>query len=387
MVDFNLSSEDAILIKSTEEFVKRELMIHEDEIERTDYLPKELMLEIRKKAIDIGLHACNMPENVGGLGLGAVSVALIEKELGRTSLALAECVHRPLNIFASAVGMQREAFLYPIMRGEMRDCIAMTEPDAGSDIRSMKTFAKKDGDDWVIRGTKHFISNASLSDCCVLFAATGEENTNKGVKKKISAFLIDFNDKNMEVREGYKNVSHRGYTNNILHFDDCRIPSWRLLGEEGEGFKLMNDWLGPTRLTVAATSVARAERAYHYALHYSTERKQFNQQISKFQAISFPLADMATKIRLANLLLLESAWKVDQNIDTMGDCAQAKLYCTEILAQISDQAIQIVGGMGLMDDLPLERIWRDARVERIWDGTSEIQRHIISREILRKLGG
>jgi alkylation response protein AidB-like acyl-CoA dehydrogenase len=188
------------------------------------------------------------------------------------------------------------------------------------------------------------------------------------------------------VAQGYKNVSHRGYTNNILNFNNVRIPEWRMLGSEGQGFQLINEWLGPTRLTVAATSVARAERAFDTALKYAATREQFGQKIGKFQGVSFPLADMSLEIKLANLLLMETAWKIDQETVTPEDCAMAKLYCTEMLARVADQAIQTAGGMGLMEDLPLERIWRDSRVERIWDGTSEIQRHIISRALLRPLG-
>ena len=262
----------------------------------------------------------------------------------------------------------------------------MTEPGAGSDLRSMKCSAVLKGKNWVINGEKHFISQASVSDYCVLFASTGEEKTDKGIKKRISAFLVNFDDSGVEVLEGYKNVSHRGYSNNILRFNNVHIPEWRIMGPEGDGFRLVNEWLGPTRLTVAATSVARAERAFEIALNYSSSREQFGQKIGKFQGISFPLADMATEIKIANLMLLESAWKIDQGIVTAEDCAMTKLFCTEMLSRVADQSLQTVGGMGLMEDLPLERIWRDARIERIWDGTSEIQRHIISRGLLRPLG-
>ena len=386
MIDFTLTEEQQMLIETTRAFVEKEMMPHEELLERTNETPKELAADLKKKSMELGLYACNMPEEVGGGGLDSVSVTLIEKELGRTSLSLAECAHRPLNILAACVGNQIDAFLKPTMRGEKRDCIAMTEPGAGSDLRGMQCKAELQGDEWIINGTKHFISQAQVSDFCVLFAATGEEQTSKGIKKRISAFLVDFSDSGVEVLPGYRNVSHRGYYNNTLQFNDVRIPNWRILGEEGDGFKVVNEWLGPTRLTVAATCVARAERAFDIAINYAAERKQFGQQIAKFQGVSFPIADMALQIKLANLILLETASKVDQGTVTGGDCAMAKLYCSEMLAKVSDQCIQTIGGMGVMDDLPLERIWRDARIERIWDGTSEIQRHIISRELLRPLG-
>ena len=385
MIDFTLTDEQQMLVEMTHDFVEKEMLPHEETLERTDALPPELAASLKKRAIELGLHACNLPENVGGGGLDAVSVMLIEKELGRTSLALAECAHRPLNILASCEGEQVTKFLEPTVLGEKRDCIAMTEPGSGSDLRGMKCKAVLDGDEWIINGEKHFISQASVSDYCVLFAATGEEKTDRVPKKRISAFLVDFSDPGVEVAPGYKNVSHRGYTNNILRFDNARIPKWRIMGPEGDGFRLVNQWLGPTRLTVAATCVSRAERAFEIALNYSVSREQFGQKIGKFQGISFPLADMATEIKMANLMLLETAWKIDQRNVTPEDCAMTKLFCTEMLSRIADQALQTVGGMGLMEDLPLERIWRDARVERIWDGTSEIQRHIISRGLLRPL--
>ena len=197
--------------------------------------------------------------------------------------------------------------------------------------------------------------------------------------------LIDKTSK-VEVAKGYDCVSHRGYVNNILHFNDCRIPARNILGEKDKGFELMNVWLEATRLTVAATSVSRAERAFDIALDWSANRKQFGKVIGKFQGVSFKLADMATEIKLANLMLMELAWKIDQKTLTSQDAAMTKLFCTEMLSRVSDEAIQICGGMGLMADIPLERIWRDARIERIWEGTSEIQRHIISRSLLRPLG-
>ena len=385
MIDFTLTDEQQMLIQMTHDFVEKEMLPHEETLERTDTLPPKLAASLKKRAIELGLHACNLPEEVGGGGLDAVSVMLIEKELGRTSLALAECAHRPLNILASCEGEQVTKFLEPTIRGEKRDCIAMTEPGAGSDLRGMKCNAVLEKDEWIINGEKHFISQASISDYCVLFAATGEDETDKGLKKRISAFLVDFSDHGVEVAPGYKNVSHRGYTNNILRFDNARIPRWRIMGPEGDGFRIVNQWLGPTRLTVAATCVARAERAFEIALNYSATREQFGQKIGKFQGISFELADMATEIKMANLMLLETAWKIDQGSVTPEDCAMTKLFCSEMLSRVADQSIQTVGGMGLMEDLPLERIWRDARLERIWDGTSEIQRHIISRGLLRPL--
>jgi butyryl-CoA dehydrogenase len=235
----------------------------------------------------------------------------------------------------------------------------------------------------VLNGTKHFISHADIAGFTIAFMATGEEDTPRGRKKRITAFFVDKGTKGFTVRDGYRNVSHRGYSNAVLEFDDCRVPSENVLGEVHRGFEVANDWLGATRLQVAATCLGRADRALGHAIRYAAERRQFGQAIGKFQGVSFKLADMAMEMKAAELLTWEAGWKFDQGSVTDADMAMAKLKATEVLAMVADEAIQIHGGMGLMDELPLERIWRDARVERIWEGTSEIQRHIISRELLR----
>ena len=387
-MDFSLSDEQRLIVETTRDFVTRELMPHEAEIEATGVLRKELHQELKQKAIDAGLYAANMPADVGGAGLDTVTWVLYEKELGRTGYALHyNCVGRPSNILCACAGEQRERYLFPSVRGERVDCLAMTEPGAGSDVRGMKASAIERGGDFVINGTKHFISHADHADFVILFVATGEEQGAHGTKKLITAFLVDMGTPGFAVRAGYRNVSHRGYNNSILEFNDCRVPKSAVLGEVHRGFEVANAWLGATRLQVAATCLGRAERALEAATQWAVERKQFGQQIGKFQGVSFKLADMAVELRAAELLTLEAAWKFDQKLSTDMDMAIAKLKSTEMLAMVADEALQIHGGMGLMSDLPLERIWRDARIERIWEGTSEIQRHIISRSLLRPLGG
>jgi acyl-CoA dehydrogenase len=270
------------------------------------------------------------------------------------------------------------------VRGEKGDCLAMTEPGAGSDMRAMRTRATRDGDGWLIRGTKHFISHADEADFVILVAVTGSDDAGRPA---MSTFLVDLDTPGLTVHDGYRNVSHRGYTNSILDFDDVRVDDEALLGEEGKGFELAGTWLGSTRLQVAASCLGRAERALDLSVRHAATREQFGQPIGRFQGVGFKLADMASELRAAELMTLYAAWKYDQGTATDSDIAMAKLKATEMLAMVSDEAIQIHGGMGLMDELPLERIWRDARIERIWDGTSEIQRHIISRSLLRPLGG
>jgi len=386
-MDFKLTQQQQMLFDTARAFCERELLPHEHIVEKTGELPRELELEIRRKGMEAGLHAYNMPESAGGPGLTAVEATLVEKGLGPAALALVESAGRPSNVLAACEGQQRDYFLDPIMAGKKRDCVAMTEPETGSDLKGMKTRAVRDGDDWVINGTKHFISNAQIADFIVLFAATGEDETPRGPRKRITCFLVDTDTAGVEVSHGYDHVAQRGFYNNIIRFDDARVEDWRVLGGEGRGFEVVNEWLGAGRLTVAATCQARAERAFDVALDWAANREQFGQKIGKFQGVGFPLADMATEIRLGDLMLMNTAWRIDQDAPTLAqDCAMAKLYCSEMLGKVADRCIQICGGMGLMGDLPLERIWRDARVERIWEGTSEIQRHIISRALLRPLG-
>ena len=387
-MDFALSGEQRQIIDTTRAFVTKELYPHEAEVERTGVLRHDLRDALKAKAIAAGLYAANMPSDVGGAGLDTLTWILYERELGKASYALHyTCVFRPSYILNACEGEQRERYLLASVRGDAVDCVAMTEPSTGSDVRGMKTFARADGDDYVINGTKHFISHADEATFVILFAATGEHETPKGTKKLVTAFLIDKGTPGFSVRDGYRNVSHRGYNNCILDFTNCRVNKRQILGQPGKGFEVANTWLGATRLQVAATCLGRAERALDHAKQFAVDRSQFGQQIGKFQGISFQLADMAMELKAAELMTLEAAWKVDQKTVTDMDMAMAKLKATEMLAMVADKAIQIHGGMGLMADLPLERIWRDARVERIWEGTSEIQRHIISRAMLRALGG
>ncbi|WP_339758287.1 acyl-CoA dehydrogenase family protein [uncultured Hoeflea sp.] len=386
-MDFGLTQEQDMIVETTRAFVENELYPHEAQVERTGHLDMDLVREIQKKAIAAGLYAANIPEEFGGAGLDTPTWLLYEKELGRANYALHwTCVARPSNILCAGTADQRARYLEPCVRGEKWDCLAMTEPGAGSDLRGMKASARQDGTDWVLNGTKHFISHADIADFTICFMATGEEDTPRGRKKLITAFFVDKDTPGYAVRDGYRNVSHRGYTNAILEFDNCRIPAGNVLGEVHKGFEVANTWLGATRLQVGATCLGRADRAFRHSVEWAATREQFGQPIGKFQGVSFKLADMAMEMKAAELMIMEAGWKFDQGTASDADMAMAKLKATEMLAMVADEAIQIHGGMGLMDELPLERIWRDARIERIWEGTSEIQRHIISRALLRPFG-
>jgi acyl-CoA dehydrogenase len=384
-MDFGLSNEQEMIIDSVKNFVVQELYPHEDEVEKSNHIDESLAESIKQKAIQLGLYATNMPEEYGGGGLDTLTLCLLEKELGKANFGLQYIVARPSNILMACKGDQIDKYLIPTIRGEKVDCLAMTEPNAGSDVRSMQCRAEKDGDFFVINGSKHFISHADMADFVILFAASGSEETSRGVKKKITSFLVDIGAPGFSVEPGYNSVSHRGYHNFILNFDNCRVHKSQVLGEVDHGFDVANEWLGATRLSVAAMCLGRAERALQIAIEWAATREQFGQTIGKFQGVSFKLADMSMELHAAELLTLRAAWKDTKGEMTNSDAAMAKLKATETLAMVSDEAIQILGGMGLMDELPLERIWRDHRVERIWDGTSEIQRHIISRSLLRPL--
>ena len=385
-MNFGLTVEQEMIVSTVRSFVENEIYPHEDLVERSGEVPVEVANEIKRKTLELGFYACNFPEEVGGAGLSHLDFALVERELGRGSMALNHFFGRPQNILMACKDEQRERYLLPAVRGERMDALAMTEPEAGSDVRGMKCTAVRSGGDWVVNGTKHFISGADHADFVIVFIATGEDDTPRGPKKRLTAFLVDRGTPGFVIRDGYRSVSHRGYKNCILDFDDCRLADAQVLGAVDGGFEVMNEWLYATRITVATMSVGRARRCFEYALNHAAERRQFGQQIGKFQGVSFQIADMITEIDAAEWLTLSAAWRLDQKLPANREIASAKLYATEMLARITDASLQVFGGMGLMDDFPIERFWRDARVERIWDGTSEIQRHIISREMLRELG-
>jgi len=385
-MDFSLTDEQQMIVDTVRAFVERELIPHEETVERDGRVDPALAATVRSQAIKLGLYAPNMPEEWGGGGLDAVTCTLMEREFGRTSYALNYIIARPSNILRICTPEQRKEYLFPTIRGQRLECLAMTEPEAGSDLRSMKTVARPDGDDFVINGQKHFISKADIADYVILFASTGTEEETNGKRSKVTAFLVDMGTAGFTVRPGYEMASHRGYNNCILEFDDCRVPKRNVLGDIHKGFDVANRWLSSTRLQLAAMCVGRAGRALELATEYAAQRQQFGQPIGRFQGVSFNLADMATEFAAADALVLKTAWKLGEDSMTVADAAAAKLYATEMLGRVADRAVQIFGGMGLAKILPIERIWRDARLERIWDGTSEIQRHIIARALLRPYG-
>ena len=385
-MDTQVNDEQRMLVDSIRAFMEEEIYPHEAEVDRTGHVPPDLGKRIEQKAIEMGFYAANLPESVGGGGLSYSSLALFEREFGKSSYALHAHVGRPTEILMACEGEQVERYLIPCVRAEKRECFALTEPGAGSDIMSMATRAVADGGDYVLNGSKHFISTPVMPDFAIVFAATGVDETPRGERKRVTAFLVDVGTPGFDIRHGPGCTSYRGYLHFQLSFDDCRIPASQILGEEGNGLALADKWLSMGRVWVGASCCGKAERLLGLATDWAANRKQFGKPIGHFQGTSFKLADMATELRAAGLLVTDAARKADESAMEPTDAAMVKLYCSEMLGRVADHTVQIYGGMGLMDEMPIERLWRDARLERIWDGTSEIQRHIIARSLLRPLG-
>ena len=385
-MNMETSVETDLLVSTVRRFVETEMYPYEEEVDRLGYVPEEIGRQIEAKSQELGLFACNLPEEVGGGGLGYGPMCLIEREYGKTSHALQSWAARPTELLMACEGEQREQYLFPAVRGEKRELFALTEPDAGSDVMGMKTYARRDGDDWILNGTKHFISGPCMPDFAIVFAATGAEETPRGPRKRVTAFLVDVGAPGFDCREGTKCVSYRGYKTFELHFDNVRLGPGQILGEEGRGLELSGKWLGMGRIWVGATCCGKAERILEMATDWAASRKQFGKPIGAFQATGFRLADGAIQLRAADLMVKDAVARAEQGTMSDADAAMIKVFCSEMLGKIADDAVQIYGGMGLMEEMPIQRFWRDSRLERIWDGTSEIQRHIITRSILRPLG-
>ncbi len=383
--DFGFTQEQTMVRDSLRAFIRAEVYAHEDAFYTAGDVAPEIEQSIRKKAIALGFWNAHFPEEVGGGGIDNVTYALMSQELGVTTWGLISCIMGGSLVLCACSDDQRAVYLDPVVRGEKLDCFALTEPGAGSDAMGIRTRARQDGSDWVINGQKHFISNADRADFAIVFAVTGENDTPKGKRNRITAFLVDKGTKGFTIEPGSKPIGNPGHNVNNLYFDNCRVPASQILGEEGKGFEVAGEWLLPGRVMVAANCCGKARRALELSLDWAANRQQFGQTIGRFQGVSFKLADMETELQAAEWLTYDAAWRLDQGTLSDADAAMAKLYASEMVGRVTDEAIQVHGGMGMMSDYPVGRLWRDARIERIWEGTSEIQRHIISRSVLRPL--
>ena len=383
-MNYQLSDEQTMLLDSLRAFLVAEVYPHEAVADRAGEVPVELGEQIKAKAIEVGFYAANLPESVGGGGLDYASLGLFERELGKASYGLAGHIARPTELLLACEGDQIDKYLAACVTGDKHESFALTEPGAGSDIMAMRTKATRDGDDYIIDGSKHFISTPCMPDFAIVFAITGIDETARGQRKRITAFLVDRGEKGFEITLGPQCVSQRAYRTYEMSFDNCRVNKDRILGEEGKGLELADKWLGMGRVWVGAQCCGKMELLLEMATEWAATRKQFGKPIGHFQGTSFKLADMATELQASDLLVMHACKKADLGIMTSDDAAMAKLFSSEALGRAADHTVQIYGGMGLMEDLPVERLWRDARLERIWDGTSEIQRHIIARSLLRR---
>ena len=383
---YDTSSDSKILLDTVQKFMADEIYPHEDRVDKLGYVPDEIGKQIEEKSKEVGLFAANLPEKYGGGGLDYSSMMIVEREYGKTSHALHSWIARPTEILLACNDKQMEEYLYPCVKGDKRELFALTEPDAGSDIMSMKSNAKKEGDDWILNGSKHFISGPCMPDFAIVFAATGEDETPRGKRKRITAFLVDVGIPGFDIQEGTKCISYRGYKNYQLSFNDVRLSADKILGTEGNGLSLSGKWLGMGRIWVGATCCGKAERILDLALDWAAQRKQFGKPIGTFQATGFKLADKKMNLRAADLCVKDAVDRALTGQMMDEDAAIVKIFCSEMLNKVADDTVQIFGGMGLMEEMPIERLWRDSRLERIWDGTSEIQRHIVTRSMLRPLG-
>ncbi len=381
---FDLTDEQTMLLDSLRSFLDEEIYPYEAEADRLGAVPTDRGERIKQRAIEMGFFAANLPVDVGGGGLDYTTLGLIERELGKVSYGLGAHIGRPTELLLACEGEQVDKYLAPCVTGEKHECFALTEPGAGSDIMSMATKAVADGDDYVINGSKHFISTPVLPDFAILFAATGVDETRKGPRKRVTTFLVDRDHPGFDIQLGPLCAAQRAYRTYELRFNDCRVHKSQILGEEGNGLDLANKWLTMGRVWIGAQCCGKMERLLELSSEWAASRKQFGKAIGKFQGTSFKIADMVTDLQASDLLVRHACQQADKSTMTSNDAAIAKLFASEALGRAADNAVQIYGGMGLMEDLPIERLWRDSRLERIWDGTSEVQRHIISRTQLRE---
>ena len=378
-MDFGLTEEQEMIVSTVRSFVEKEIYPHEAEVERTGQVPHELGEAIKQKVIDLGFYACNFPEEVGGAGLSHVDFTLVERELGRGSMALTHFFGRPQNILMACNDDQKERYLLPAVRGERMDALAMTEPDAGSDVRGMKCTAVRDGGDWVVNGSKHFISGAEHADFFIVFIATGVDETPKGPKKRITTFLVDRGTPGFEVQPPYRKMGWHASDTHGLTFTDCRVPAENLLGERGRGFANFLAILDDGRVAIAAMAVGVIEACVSQSVQYAKDRHAFGKPIGSYQAVAFKCADLAVMAEQARNLTYHAAWLKDQGRPFKQEAAMAKLYATEAAVTATREATQIFGGYGFIDETPVARHYRDAKILEIGEGTSEVQRMIIAR--------
>ena len=378
-MDFALSAPHVEIRRTVRDFAEREIAPVADEMERRGEFPTEII----RKAAGLGLLGVPYPEEVGGTGLDTLAYAITIEELSRVSgsVGIIVSAHTSLGcapLFTSGTPEQKERYLRPLASGAKLGAYGLTEPGAGSDSRGTRTRAHRDGDAWVLNGSKRFITNAGVAETYIVTAVT-DRNTDSG---KISAFIVEagtpgFSIGRMEEKLGL----HASNTGELL-FEDCRIPAENLLGEEGEGDRLFLKTLDGGRIGIGAMALGLAQAAYEAASAYAKEREQFGRPIASFQGIAFKIADMAVQIDAARLMVYRAAWLKDSGQPYSTEAAMAKLFASEVARQVTNDAVQVHGGYGYITEYKVERYLRDAKLTEIGEGTSEIQRMVIARNLL-----
>lgn len=377
-----LKEEHLILQETIRSFAENEIKPLSYKVDEESFFP----LENFKKLGEMGLFGIQLPEEYGGSGIDTLSYVIAVEEIGKAcgSTGLSYAAHislgtTPFYLFGSEE--QKKKYLPKLATGEWIGAWALTEPGAGSDAAGQKTVAVRNGDHYVLNGSKNFITNALYGHTCIVMAMTDKEKGNRG----ISAFVVEKGTPGFKLGKLEHKMGMRGSPTSQLIFEDCRIPKENILGQEGEGFIQALKTLDGGRISIGALALGIAQAAFEAALKYSNEREQFGKKISNFQSIQNYLADMATEIHAARLMLYHAAWLKDNKIPYSKESAMAKLYASEVSSRVTNLAIQIHGGYGYIKELPVERFLRDAKLTEIGEGTSEVQRLVIARNLLKDL--
>ena len=361
-------------------FVEKEVEPYAQQIEDTDEIPKHLVEQIK----ELGLFGMSIPEEYGGIGLGMVGKTAVLEELGRTHNGFVSLISAHTGIGSTGLvrlgsSFLKDKYLPDLAAGRKIAAFALSEPGAGSDATNLATRAEKQGDKWILNGMKHFITNAPVADVFTVFALTDKE---KGAKGGITAFLVERDFPGFSVGKKDKKMGLRGSYTAQLIFDNCEVPDENVIGEVGMGYMAALKILGEGRIGLAARAVGSCDKLIEMSASYAKERVQFGNPIAANQAIQWMLADMATETEAARTLTQKAAYMIDEGKKAVKESSMAKLFASDVFNRVADKAVQIHGGMGYVSDYPVERFYRDARITKIYEGTNEIQRLIIARNVL-----
>ena len=385
--DLTLTDEQELTQRAARDFSTEKILPRAAEIDEQGKIPPEILREMGA----LGFMGTYVPERYGGPGLDAVSYALVVEEINRAcaSTGVVLCSHMSLAvdpILNHGSDAQKEKYLPRLARGEWIGCFALSEPASGSDAAALRTSARRDGDHWILNGTKNFITNGLLSNVAIVFAQTQGENAERQAQKRkgIAAFIVDKGTPGFSVGKLEKKLGIRGSDTAQLIFQDARVPAENLLGEVSEGYRIALSTLDGGRISIAAQAVGIARACLEDSLAYARQREAFGKRVADFQAIQWMLADMATEIDAARLLTWRAAAMKDAGEDYILAAAEAKLFASDVAVKASRDCVQIFGGYGYLKDFPAERHYRDAKITEIYEGTSEIMKLVIAEEILKE---